>query len=104
MCSSQSLLMSVPSLVPCGQMEVREADVCVYVCVSVLDLLYWRDVRASGLVFGCSLFLLLSLLSCSIISVLSYSALALLSVTLSFRTYRGVLQAVQKSDEGHPFK
>uniref|UniRef100_A0A672NSQ5 Reticulon n=1 Tax=Sinocyclocheilus grahami TaxID=75366 RepID=A0A672NSQ5_SINGR len=70
----------------------------------VLELLYWRDVRATGLVLGCSLFLLLSLLSCSIISVLSYSALALLSLTLSFRTYRGVLQAVQKSDEGHPFK
>nr|DAA04582.1 TPA_inf: RTN6 [Cyprinus carpio] len=70
----------------------------------VLELLYWRDVRASGLVLGCSLFLLLSLLSCSIISVLSYSSLALLSLTLSFRTYRGVLQAIQKSDEGHPFK
>uniref|UniRef100_A0A671N225 Reticulon n=1 Tax=Sinocyclocheilus anshuiensis TaxID=1608454 RepID=A0A671N225_9TELE len=70
----------------------------------VLELLYWRDVRSSGLLFGCSLFLLLSLLSCSIISVLSYSTLALLSVTVSFRTYRGVLQAVQKSDEGHPFK
>uniref|UniRef100_A0A671N232 Reticulon n=1 Tax=Sinocyclocheilus anshuiensis TaxID=1608454 RepID=A0A671N232_9TELE len=69
-----------------------------------LKLLYWRDVRSSGLLFGCSLFLLLSLLSCSIISVLSYSTLALLSVTVSFRTYRGVLQAVQKSDEGHPFK
>uniref|UniRef100_A0A8C1YG61 Reticulon n=1 Tax=Cyprinus carpio TaxID=7962 RepID=A0A8C1YG61_CYPCA len=70
----------------------------------VLELLYWRDVRASGLVFGCSLFLLLSLLCCSIISVLSYSSLGLLSLTLSFRTYRGVLQAIQKSDEGHPFK
>ncbi|XP_026080475.1 reticulon-4b isoform X2 [Carassius auratus] len=71
---------------------------------SVLELLYWRDVRASGLVFGCSLFFLLSLLSYSIISVLSYSTLALLTLTLLFRTYRGVLQAVQKSDEGHPFK
>uniref|UniRef100_A0A8C1QXE0 Reticulon n=1 Tax=Cyprinus carpio TaxID=7962 RepID=A0A8C1QXE0_CYPCA len=71
---------------------------------AVDDLLHWRDVRASGLVLGCSLFLLLSLLSCSIISVLSYSSLGLLSLTLSFRTYRGVLQAIQKSDEGHPFK
>uniref|UniRef100_A0A8C1M723 Reticulon n=1 Tax=Cyprinus carpio TaxID=7962 RepID=A0A8C1M723_CYPCA len=70
----------------------------------LLELLHWRDVRASGLVLGCSLFLLLSLLSCSIISVLSYSSLGLLSLTLSFRTYRGVLQAIQKSDEGHPFK
>ncbi|XP_073690456.1 reticulon-4b isoform X5 [Garra rufa] len=70
----------------------------------VLELLYWRDVKSSGLVFGSSLFLLLSLLTCSIISVLSYSTLALLSVTISFRIYRGVLQAIQKSDEGHPFK
>ncbi|XP_016358934.1 reticulon-4-like isoform X1 [Sinocyclocheilus anshuiensis] len=87
--------------------EEEEAEVgsmCDLSAAAVLELLYWRDVRSSGLLFGCSLFLLLSLLSCSIISVLSYSTLALLSVTVSFRTYRGVLQAVQKSDEGHPFK
>ncbi|XP_016420323.1 reticulon-4-like [Sinocyclocheilus rhinocerous] len=87
--------------------EEEEAEVgsmCDLSTAAVLELLYWRDVRSSGLLFGCSLFLLLSLLTCSIISVLSYSALALLSVTVSFRIYRGVLQAVQKSDEGHPFK
>ncbi|XP_026801189.1 reticulon-4b isoform X2 [Pangasianodon hypophthalmus] len=71
---------------------------------SVVELLYWRDVKNSGIVFGASLLLLLSLSVCSIISVLSYVALALLSVTISFRIYKGVLQAIQKSDEGHPFK
>ncbi|XP_046699345.1 reticulon-4b isoform X6 [Silurus meridionalis] len=70
----------------------------------VVELLYWRDVKNSGIVFGACLLLLLSLSVCSIISVLSYVALALLSVTISFRIYKGVLQAVQKSDEGHPFK
>ncbi|XP_067243033.1 reticulon-4b isoform X4 [Chanodichthys erythropterus] len=70
----------------------------------VLDLLHWRDVKSSALVFGSSLFVLLSLTCCSIISVLSYAALALLSVTVTFRIYKGVLQAIQKSDEGHPFK
>ncbi|XP_067276717.1 reticulon-4b isoform X3 [Pseudorasbora parva] len=69
-----------------------------------LELLYWRDVRASALVFGSSLFILLSLACCSIISVLSYAALTLLSITLTFRIYKGVLQAVQKSDQGHPFR
>lgn len=77
---------------------------CVCVCVSVLDLLHWQDVKSSALVFGSSLFVLLSLTYCSIISVLSYAALALLSVTVTFRIYKGVLQAIQKSDEGHPFK
>uniref|UniRef100_A0A2K5W7R0 Reticulon n=1 Tax=Macaca fascicularis TaxID=9541 RepID=A0A2K5W7R0_MACFA len=69
----------------------------------VVDLLYWRDMRKTGVVFGASLFLLLSLTVFSIVSVTAYIALALLSVTISFRIYRGVIQAIQKSDEGHPF-
>nr|XP_033792726.1 reticulon-4 isoform X3 [Geotrypetes seraphini] len=71
---------------------------------SVVDLLYWRDIKKTGIVFGASLFLLLSLTVFSIVSVSAYIALALLSVTISFRIYKGVLQAVQKSDEGHPFR
>ncbi|XP_077341664.1 reticulon-4 isoform X6 [Lithobates pipiens] len=71
---------------------------------TVVDLLYWRDIKKSGLVFGASLFLLLSLTVFSIVSVSAYIALALLSVTISFRIYKGVLQAIQKSEEGHPFK
>ncbi|XP_026551218.1 reticulon-4 [Pseudonaja textilis] len=70
---------------------------------SVVDLLYWRDVKKTGVVFGASLFLLLSLTVFSIVSVIAYIGLALLSVTISFRIYKGVIQAVQKSDEGHPF-
>ncbi|XP_062320160.1 reticulon-4b isoform X4 [Osmerus eperlanus] len=71
---------------------------------AVVELLYWRDVKATGVVFGASLLLLLSLTVCSIVSVCSYVGLALLSVTISFRIYKGILQAIQKSDEGHPFK
>ncbi|XP_019715637.1 reticulon-1-A-like isoform X11 [Hippocampus comes] len=72
--------------------------------VSLVDLLYWRDVKTTGVVFGAVLLLLLSLTACSIVSVCSYIGLALLSVTVCFRIYKGVLQAIQKSDEGHPFK
>ncbi|XP_026211430.1 reticulon-4 isoform X13 [Anabas testudineus] len=70
----------------------------------VVDLLYWRDVKTTGVVFGAALLLLLSLTVCSIVSVSSYIGLALLSVTVCFRIYKGILQAIQKSDEGHPFK
>ncbi|MEQ2286817.1 Reticulon-4 [Ameca splendens] len=70
----------------------------------VVELLYWRDVKTTGVVFGASLLLLLSLTVCSIVSVCSYIGLALLSVTICFRIYKGILQAIQKSDEGHPFK
>uniref|UniRef100_A0A3P9HC70 Reticulon n=1 Tax=Oryzias latipes TaxID=8090 RepID=A0A3P9HC70_ORYLA len=71
---------------------------------TVVDLLYWRDVKTTGVVFGAALLLLLSLTMCSIVSVCSYIGLALLSVTICFRIYKGILQAIQKSDEGHPFK
>ncbi|XP_070590875.1 reticulon-4 isoform X1 [Erythrolamprus reginae] len=70
---------------------------------SVVDLLYWRDIKKTGVVFGASLFLLLSLTVFSIVSVIAYIGLGLLSVTISLRIYKGVIQAVQKSEEGHPF-
>ncbi|KAF6334193.1 reticulon 3 [Rhinolophus ferrumequinum] len=71
---------------------------------SVHDLIFWRDVRKTGFVFGTTLIVLLSLAAFSVISVVSYLILALLSVTISFRVYKSVIQAVQKSEEGHPFK
>ncbi|XP_026066933.1 reticulon-3-like isoform X1 [Carassius auratus] len=70
----------------------------------VTDLVHWRDPKKSGVVFGVSLLLLLSLAAFSVISVVSYLLLALLCVTISFRIYKSVIQAVQKSNEGHPFK
>lgn len=78
-------------------------------CVSVfpsaaVDLLYWRDIKQTGIVFGSFLLLLFSLTQFSVVSVVAYLALAALSATISFRIYKSVLQAVQKTDEGHPFK
>uniref|UniRef100_A0A672LCU9 Reticulon n=1 Tax=Sinocyclocheilus grahami TaxID=75366 RepID=A0A672LCU9_SINGR len=73
-------------------------------CHAVIDLVHWRDPKKSGVVFGVSLLLLLSLAAFSVISVVSYLLLALLCVTISFRIYKSVIQAVQKSNDGHPFK
>ncbi|XP_077597662.1 reticulon-3 isoform X3 [Stigmatopora nigra] len=70
----------------------------------VKDLIYWRDPKKSGLVFGLSMLVLLSLAAFSVISVVSYLLLALLCVTITFRIYKSVVQAVKKSDDGHPFK
>jgi len=70
----------------------------------VIDLIYWRDVRKTGVVFGSTMVTLLCLSFYSVLSVISYLSLALLTVTLSYRMYKNVLQAVQKSGDGHPFK
>lgn len=69
-----------------------------------IDLLYWRDIKQTGIVFGSVLLMLFSLTQFSVVSVIAYLALAALSATISFRIYKSVLQAVQKTDEGHPFK
>ncbi|XP_041353077.1 reticulon-1-A-like isoform X2 [Gigantopelta aegis] len=70
----------------------------------VLELIYWRDVRKTGMVFGSMIFILLSLAYCSLLSVLAYLSLAMLTVTLTFRVYKNIMSAVQKTGEGHPFK
>ncbi|XP_072538839.1 reticulon-1b isoform X1 [Salminus brasiliensis] len=69
-----------------------------------MELLYWRDLKQTGLLFGGVLLLLFSLTQFSVVSVVAYLALAALSATISFRIYKSVLQAVQKTDEGHPFR
>ncbi|CAG2166803.1 unnamed protein product [Oppiella nova] len=74
------------------------------IAIKVAEFVYWRDPKKSGVVFVAGLAILLSLTVFSIISVFAYSSLAALSLTLSFRIYKNILQAVQKTNEGHPFK
>jgi len=70
----------------------------------VSELVYWRDPKKSGAVLGAVLVVLLSLTFLSLISVIAYTSLAVLSGTLAFRVYKTVLQAIQKTQDGHPFK
>ncbi|XP_039284320.1 reticulon-1-A isoform X4 [Nilaparvata lugens] len=67
-------------------------------------LVYWRDPKKSGVVFGTILVALLSLTYYSFISVVAYFSLIILVGTISFKIYKSILQAVQKTSDGHPFK
>ncbi|CAL8111318.1 unnamed protein product [Orchesella dallaii] len=71
---------------------------------TVGELVYWRDPKKSGVVFGSIFVVLLALTLLSLISVVAYTSLAVLSGTFAFRVYKSVLQAVQKTQDGHPFK
>lgn len=70
----------------------------------LVQLVYWRNPKESGAVFGSILAILLSLSYFSLISVVAYLSLCVLCVTLSIRVYKSVLQAIQKNQDGHPFK
>lgn len=72
--------------------------------VLVVELVYWRDPRKSGVVFGGTLLFLLSLAIFSVISVVAYTGLILLALTLSFRVYKSIMATVQKGEHGNPFK
>ncbi|XP_056223998.1 reticulon-3-like [Seriola aureovittata] len=71
---------------------------------SALQLVHWKQPKKSAASFGLSLLVLISVATLSVISVVSYLLLACLCVTITFRVYKSVIQAVQKSDEGHPFR
>jgi len=70
----------------------------------VLDLIYWRDTKKTGVVFGSTLVLLLSLALFSVLSVVAYLSLVTLTITISYRVYRSTLTSLQKTGEGHPFQ
>ncbi|XP_023177248.2 reticulon-1 isoform X2 [Drosophila hydei] len=70
----------------------------------VESLIYWRDVKKSGIVFGAGLITLVAISCFSVISVFAYLSLLTLVGTVAFRIYKSVTQAVQKTNDGHPFK
>ncbi|KAH1019171.1 hypothetical protein HUJ04_009027 [Dendroctonus ponderosae] len=50
------------------------------------------------------LLVLLALTYVSLISVVAYASLLALTGTVAFRIYKNIIQAVQKTGDGHPFK
>ncbi|KAK5616841.1 hypothetical protein CRENBAI_018320 [Crenichthys baileyi] len=71
---------------------------------TAVQLIHWREPKKSAAAFSLSLMVLVAVATLSVISVVSYLLLACLCITITFRVYKSVIQAVQKSDEGHPFR
>ena len=70
----------------------------------VIDLIYWRDIKKTAVVFGIKLLILLFLAYHSVLSVISFFALSLLTVSLLYRIGMTVIGAVQKTGTGSPYK
>lgn len=68
------------------------------------SLIYWRVAARSGAALGAGLALLVALACCSVVSVLAYASVLLLTTAMTARIYKNILQAVQKTNDGHPFK
>lgn len=72
--------------------------------VPVESLIYWRVAARSGAALVAGLAVLVALACCSVVSVLAYVSLLALTAAVAFRIYKNILQAVQKTNDGHPFK
>jgi hypothetical protein len=70
----------------------------------VIDLIYWRDIQRTFLLLSCTLATLFSFVMFSVLSVVAYASLVVMTTTLSFRIYKNVKAAVYKTGEGHPFQ
>merc|ERR1712071_27181 len=68
------------------------------------DMALLNNPRDSGIACGSILVCLLAVRYISLISVIGNLSLALVTATMSFRIYKSVLAAVNKTQEGHPFK
>uniref|UniRef100_A0A8B9JSA0 Reticulon n=1 Tax=Astyanax mexicanus TaxID=7994 RepID=A0A8B9JSA0_ASTMX len=70
----------------------------------VMDLIYWKDMERTGMVFTGLVVGLLSLFQLSIITVVSTLSLAIMCFTISVRIYCKLLHSLQLRDGAHPFK
>lgn len=98
------LLCSVPCLLFFNFCCSKKNNFSSFWFFPVESLIYWRDVKKSGIVFGAGLVILLAISCFSVISVFAYLSLLTLAGTIAFRIYKNVLGAIQKTSEGHPFK
>merc|ERR1712038_308537 len=88
-----------------GESPVSPPVISMWLTSAQLSALtYWDNPRDSGIVCGSVLVCLLAVRYISLISVLGNLSLALVTATMGFRIYKSVLAAVNKTNEGHPFK
>lgn len=74
------------------------------ICLLVIDLIYWRCLKKTGIVVATGLVLLFSLTMYTFLSVVTFFSMALLTVSLLYRVGMTVMGAIQKSGTENPFK
>ncbi|KAM6907547.1 reticulon-2b [Xenentodon cancila] len=70
----------------------------------LVDLMYWRNTRRTGVVFTGLVIGLASLFQLSAITVLSHICLGIMSITFSLRLYYKMLELLRWNPGVHPFQ
>ncbi|XP_070774193.1 reticulon-2b [Enoplosus armatus] len=70
----------------------------------LMDLVYWRNMRKTGVVFTGLVISLASLFQLSVITVLAHICLGVMCVTFSLRLYYKLLELLRWNPGVHPFQ
>lgn len=70
----------------------------------VIDLIYWRCLKKTGVLFATCLFVLASLMCYTALSVITFFSMAVLTVALLYRVGMTVMGAIQKTGTENAFK
>ncbi|KAH7730783.1 Protein RET-1 g [Aphelenchoides avenae] len=76
---------------------------CQHVDPRVLEIIYWRDPKKSGIALAAILVAIFLVAKLPLISLVAYSALAILAGTLGFRVFKLAESQVKKTDPSNPF-
>lgn len=76
---------------------------CPHMC-PVMDLVYWRDVRKTGVVFTGLVISLASVFQLSVITVFSHICLATMCITFPLRLYYKLLELLRWNPGLHPYQ
>lgn len=74
------------------------------VCFAVVDLVYWRSMRRTGVVFTGLVIGLASIFQLSAITVLSHVCLGIMCITFPLRLYYKLLELLRWNPGIHPFQ
>lgn len=78
--------------------DFKKVDPCL------LDLVYWRDPKKSAIALSLSLLAIFIVAKYPLLSILSYSGLAVLAGTLGFRIFKAVEAQIKKTGGENPFQ
>lgn len=70
----------------------------------VLDIIYWRDIKRSGIALTFSLFVLYSFSQYTILTLVAYIGLILLGLAIGLRLYKLGESQFKKTVGSNPFK
>ncbi|KAG1951233.1 reticulon-2a isoform X1 [Pimephales promelas] len=87
----------------CSALNLSEGPT-IRIHIAVMDLIYWKDMERTGMIFTGLVVGLLALFQLSIITVVSTLSLAIICFTISVRIYYKLLHVLQLGDGAHPFQ